>query len=112
MRDWELTTGEVEKTVKVEYLKMEPEVLDSGRGIGVDLTTEETNNKVVYFSAPPVYLGNKLSAYGGFLNYTIFYTTGLFGEFSFLNIVYYILEEYMIKMLKKERVRHLPDSCL
>jgi hypothetical protein len=65
--------------VNIDNLAVEPEHLDSGQSIGVDLTSDDTHQKVVYFSAPPAYLGNKLVAYGGALNYTIFYTTGLFG---------------------------------
>ncbi|KAJ9580421.1 hypothetical protein L9F63_024397, partial [Diploptera punctata] len=79
MKDWRLATGQVDKTVSIEDLETEPEILDSGRSIGVDISIEETQDKVVYFSAPPVYLGNKLTAYGGALNYTIFYTIGLGG---------------------------------
>lgn len=71
--------ADIDKTVNVGYLFSEPEQLESGHSIGVDLTSDDTHQKVVYFSAPPAYLGNKLVAYGGALNYTIFYTTGLFG---------------------------------
>ena len=79
MQDWRLAVADIDKTVNVVYLFSEPEDLDSGHSIGVDLTSDDTYQKVVYFSAPPAYLGNKLVAYGGALNYTIFYTTGLFG---------------------------------
>jgi len=79
MQDWKLTVADIDKTVNIDYLVSDPEQLDSGHSIGVDLTSDDTHRKVVYFSAPPAYLGNKLAAYGGALNYTIFYTTGLFG---------------------------------
>jgi hypothetical protein len=79
MQDWRLAVADIDKTVNVGYLEDEPEQLDPGHSIGVDLTSDDTHQKVVYFSAPPAYLGNKLAAYGGALNYTIFYTTGLFG---------------------------------
>jgi hypothetical protein len=79
MRNWSLAVADIEKTVNIDNLLTEPEQLDSGHSIGVDLTSDDTHQKVVYFSAPPAYLGNKLVAYGGALNYTIFYTTGLFG---------------------------------
>ena len=79
MQDWKLAVADIDKTVNVDYLVSEPEQLDSGHSIGVDLTSDDTHQKIVYFSAPPAYLGNKLTAYGGALNYTIFYTTGLFG---------------------------------
>ena len=83
MQDWRLAVADIDKTVNVIYLVSEPEQVDSGHSIGVDLTSDDTHQKVVYFSAPPAYLGNKLSAYGGALNYTIFYTTGLFGTLRF-----------------------------
>jgi hypothetical protein len=79
MQDWRLAVADIDKTVNIDYLDSKPEQLDSGHGVGVDLISDDTHQKVVYFSAPPVYLGNKLVAYGGALNYTIFYTTGLFG---------------------------------
>lgn len=82
MTDWSLAVADIEKTVNIENLVTEPEQLDSGHSIGVDLTSDDTHQKVVYFSASPAYLGNKLVAYGGALNYTIFYTTGLFGTVS------------------------------
>ena len=71
--------ADIDKTVNIGYLFNDPMQLDPGQSIGVDLTSDDTHQKVVYFSAPPAYLGNKLVAYGGALNYTIFYTTGLFG---------------------------------
>lgn len=55
-------------------LKSEIERLNSSE-IGVDLTVSEAQDQVIYFSAPERYLGNHLTSYGGFLNYTIFYTT-------------------------------------
>ena len=92
MRDWMLVVAEFDKTVNIEDLDAEIEVLDSGRSIGVDLSTDKTQDKVVYFSAPPVYLGNKLTAYGGTLNYTIFYTTLLFGKI----ILVFMINAYIL----------------
>lgn len=48
--------------------------------IGVELTSDESVNRTVYFGAPREYLSNKLSSYGGALQYYIFYTTGPFGN--------------------------------
>jgi len=79
MQDWRLAVADIDKTVNIGYLFNEPEQGHSGHSIGVDLMSDDTHQKVVYFSAPPAYLGNKLVAYGGVLNYTIFYTTGPFG---------------------------------
>lgn len=40
----------------------------------------ESDPKTVYFEAPIEYLGNKLTSYGGKLNYILYYTTGIFGK--------------------------------
>lgn len=48
--------------------------------LGAELTSESVKGKVVYFSAPDAYLGKKLTTYGGYLNYTVFYTIGLSGK--------------------------------
>lgn len=48
-----------------------------------DYTTKLTSDltgDIIYFSAPEAYLGKKLTAYGGPLNYTVRYTTGPWGE--------------------------------
>jgi laminin alpha 3/5 len=88
MLDWRLAVAEVDKTVNIDYLDSEPERLGSGHSIGVDLISDDTHQKVVYFSAPPTYLDNKLVAYGGALNYSIFYTTGPFGKIAFCPLSY------------------------
>jgi hypothetical protein len=93
MRNWSLAVADIDKTVNVDNLGTEPEHLDSGHSIGVDLTSDDTHQKVVYFSAPQAYLGNKLVAYGGAFNYTIFYTTGLFGT-----VCLYILSRRSISL--------------
>ena len=33
-----------------------------------------------YFSAPPTYLGNKITSYGGSLKYTVLFTEGTAGK--------------------------------
>ncbi|KAJ8668735.1 hypothetical protein QAD02_010398 [Eretmocerus hayati] len=35
---------------------------------------------VVYLAAPTAYLGKRLASYGGWLNYSLYYTTGPFGQ--------------------------------
>lgn len=42
--------------------------------------SSESDKFVVYFGAPKEYLGNKLTSYGGILKYTLFYSTGIFGN--------------------------------
>lgn len=61
-----------ETTISVEMI--------SSENIGADLTNEVFRNRTVYFSAPEPYLGKRLTSYGGVLNYSIFYTPGLFGR--------------------------------
>lgn len=48
--------------------------------IGADFSLINIGKKVTYFSAPADYLGKKLTAYGGILNYTVFYTIGSNGK--------------------------------
>lgn len=48
--------------------------------IGVDLSVQSLSNQSVYFAAPDVYIGKKLTAYGGLLNYSVFYTSGPSGR--------------------------------
>lgn len=74
MSNWTLFSIIEGSNMTVVPLQAQIEQLNSSV-IGVDLTTEETTDQVVYFSAPQQYFRNKLTSYGGFLNYTIFYTT-------------------------------------
>lgn len=46
----------------------------------LDFAQSETTEKMVFFSAPEIYLEKKLTSYGGWLNYTIMYSTGPFGN--------------------------------
>lgn len=46
----------------------------------LDFSKNETAETTVYFAAPETYLGKKLTSYGGWLNYTILYSTGPFGS--------------------------------
>lgn len=78
MKNWRLAVIELSKRVEVEDLSILPVHLDTG--IGADLSLQEIHGRIVYFVAPDIYLGNKLTSYGGNLNYIVFYTTGLFGK--------------------------------
>ena len=51
-----------------------------------DEPESDLENKVVYFVLPPSYLGNRLTSYGGFLNYTISFATRPFGEETTKNL--------------------------
>lgn len=81
MTDWKLfSIIEGSNMTVAELTNIIVEQLNSSV-IGVDLTNKDAIDQVVYFSAPEQYLANKithenkLTSYGGFLNYTIFYTT-------------------------------------
>ncbi|KAK3929045.1 Laminin subunit alpha [Frankliniella fusca] len=77
MEGWELSAITYQPTVTVTPLSLRPE--HGAEGVAADLSDEEVREKVVFFKAPPNFYGNVLTAYGGNLNFTLFYTTGLFG---------------------------------
>ena len=78
MANWELAMSN-EKSGNLTYLATIPQELNS-TSISIGLTTNDTFGRIVYFSAPETYLWKKLTSYGGFLNYTVHYSTGPFGE--------------------------------
>lgn len=75
MQNWTLYSIIQDISMEVVPLDSNIEQLNSSV-IGADLTLYESDadEDIIYFSAPEHYLGNKLTSYGGFLNYTIFYT--------------------------------------
>ncbi|XP_050541070.1 laminin subunit alpha [Daktulosphaira vitifoliae] len=78
--NWLIKTINVStKSVMVEEMQITPEKI-SDQEFGVDLTAKELEQKVTYFSSPKEYLGNQLKSYGGYLNFTIQYTSNLFGN--------------------------------
>ncbi|XP_026292152.1 laminin subunit alpha [Frankliniella occidentalis] len=77
MENWVLSTITYQPTVIVTPMSFRPEHGDGG--VVADLTDAEAVDKVVFFKAPQIFYGNMLTAYGGNLNYTLFYTTGPFG---------------------------------
>ncbi|XP_034231739.1 laminin subunit alpha isoform X3 [Thrips palmi] len=79
MDEWELATVTYQPTVDISPMSSRPDPPGS-EGIVADLTDSEAVDKVVFFKAPRSYYGNMLTAYGGKLNYTVFYTTGTFGN--------------------------------
>ncbi|XP_046433556.1 laminin subunit alpha [Neodiprion fabricii] len=68
-----------EKIGNVTILKNVP-ISQNNSQIFMSLTHNETFENTIYFSAPDTYLGKRLTAYGGYLKYLIYYTTGPFGE--------------------------------
>ncbi|CAK9798131.1 Laminin subunit alpha [Anthophora quadrimaculata] len=75
---WELALSN-EKSGNMTFLESIPEEFNS-TSIRIALTYNDTFGKVVYFAAPETYLGKALTSYGGFLNYTVYYSTGPFGN--------------------------------
>lgn len=67
-----------EKNETMEILRIKPQEINETT-IVVDMGSGVDENDVIYMSAPTNYLNKKLFSYGGWLNYTIYYTTGLFG---------------------------------
>lgn len=59
----------ISKTVEVAPL---PTPIDKVNG-GISVNMAYLLGGVAYFAAPDVYMGNKLSAYGSSLNYTVNY---------------------------------------
>lgn len=88
MDNWSLAVINVTKTVLVEPVHETVEKVEGG--IGAELTSDGlVGDKITYFVAPSRYLDNKLTSYGGALNYSIFYTTGLFGKKYLLKLKLY-----------------------
>ncbi|VVC44657.1 Hypothetical protein CINCED_3A025090 [Cinara cedri] len=80
MENWSLKViNMTTKGAMVDDVQLSIEKHEEGE-LGVDLTVEELQKKVAYFFAPPTFLGNQLKSYGGFLNFTIYYTSNLFGS--------------------------------
>lgn len=80
MENWLLKT--INLTTKPIIVEDVPFILEKieENELGVDLTPKELQEKITYFFAPEKYLGNQIKSYGGFLNYSILYTSNLFGS--------------------------------
>ncbi|XP_046389625.1 laminin subunit alpha [Ischnura elegans] len=83
MEDWYLASidvggSNVQHQVTVEPINTLPEI--SNGVVSADLTAEELIEKVAYFVAPASYLGNRISSYGGMLNFTVTYSPGALGS--------------------------------
>jgi len=77
MTDWELVMP-IDKNGNFTNLSTYP--AENATTLTVSLTTNDTFENVVYFSAPDIYLNKKLTSYGGYFNYNVYYSTGLFGK--------------------------------
>ncbi|XP_029032401.2 laminin subunit alpha [Osmia bicornis bicornis] len=78
MTGWELVVSS-EKGGNLTYLMTIPQEYNE-TSIVVGLTTNDTFGQIIYFSASDTYLGKKLTSYGGSLRYSVFYSTGPFGN--------------------------------
>lgn len=76
-QNWKLAT--VNTTKSVEVVNLSAPVEETNGGVSVSLAYVISG--IPYFVAPELFLGNKLAAYGGFLNYTIYYTVNSDGSF-------------------------------
>lgn len=75
MKDWGVIITNTSGLLNITDLNLPVEDIDENE-ILVDFTGLNLTQTPVYFSAPRDYLGKKLSSYGGFLNYTIYYAIG------------------------------------
>uniref|UniRef100_A0A8D8UVI4 Laminin subunit alpha n=1 Tax=Cacopsylla melanoneura TaxID=428564 RepID=A0A8D8UVI4_9HEMI len=79
MDDWKLVGINVTKTANIEPLDSKP-VMPNPSMIQVDLLVNSLPDKIIYFAAPQSFLGNKVTSYGGHLNYSLYYNTGTFSS--------------------------------
>lgn len=80
MENWQLKTiNMTTKPIVVDDVELPLDKIEEGV-LGVDLTAKEFEQKITYFVAPKQYLGNQIKSYGGFLNFSIYYTSNLFGN--------------------------------
>lgn len=77
MAGWELVSP-IDKPGNFSNLSTYP--VENATTLTVSLTTNDTFENVVYFSAPDTYLNKKLTSYGGYFNYSVYYSTGPFGK--------------------------------
>lgn len=80
MENWSLKTINIStKVITIDDIHLSIDKVEEGV-LGVDLTDKVLEKKIAYFFAPENFLGNQLKSYGGFLNFTIQYTSNLFGS--------------------------------
>ncbi|XP_037870167.2 laminin subunit alpha [Bombyx mori] len=74
MVDWYPVDVLINNTIELYPHEDVPE-LTNVTVLTVGLNDGVTNGKVAYFGAPEYYLGKRLTSYGGYLTYTVHYTT-------------------------------------
>lgn len=80
MENWQLKTVNVTtKSILIEDagVSIDTEIENI---LNVDLTAKELQEKIAYFFASKTFLGNQLKSYGGYLNYSIDYTSNDYGS--------------------------------
>ncbi|VEN34345.1 unnamed protein product, partial [Callosobruchus maculatus] len=81
MKDWKMVSLNASEHLNVTHLNLTTEDIDDiSDVIGVDFSYYNVSQAPAYFAAPSDYLGKKLTSYGGFLNYTIYYVIGQGGS--------------------------------
>lgn len=84
MKDWEVVSVDTAEILNVTKANLTVVKVDGGdeysNEIGVDFSGYNVSKATAYLSAPRDYLGKKLTSYGGYLNYTIFYVIGQEGS--------------------------------
>lgn len=82
MKNWRLVNIETSDKLNVTDAKLTLRNLDDYT-IEAKLSNASLENHTVYFAVPSLYLGKKLTSYGGYLKYNIFYTIGESGKALF-----------------------------
>lgn len=77
MSGWELITP-IDKNGNFTNLSTYP--VENATTLTISLTTNDTFENVVYFSTSDTYLDKRLTSYGGYFNYSVYYSTGPFGK--------------------------------
>lgn len=79
MRRWSLFNIAIGDNVTISQYSSAPKN-HSESTIIADLSNDVDIKNTVYFGAPHDYLGNRLTSYGGFLKYSLLYTTSPLGN--------------------------------
>ena len=73
MDEWQLVELDLDTKLGINRLNL---TVENTEDYTIDAVFDKTDNEniTIYFSAPSDYIGKKLTTYGGFLNYTLYYT--------------------------------------
>ncbi|KAJ8973563.1 hypothetical protein NQ317_009587 [Molorchus minor] len=76
MQNWTIVSLNTSRQLNITKLNLSIESIENENEIGVVFSEFNGFENTAYFSAPNSYLGKRLTSYGGFLNYTIYYSIG------------------------------------